>query len=337
MKLSSLGEFGLIQRLSTVLGSGSPAQLVLGIGDDAAVWRGTPDCLTLATVDSLVEGVHFDLGTTSWEDLGWKALAENLSDIAAMGGAPRYALVGLGLPAHRTAEEAEALYAGMRECAAAFDCHIVGGDTVRSPVVWLHITVIGESLPVRAGSPPILTRSAAEPGDLIAVTGPLGASAAGLRMLQQNDRSSGSARIIAAHLRPSPRVAAGQVLVEAGVRCAIDISDGLLADVGHICERSKVDAEIDSDLVPVDPDAARAFGSAALDLALTGGEDYELVCTGSRGALDQANSRLQILGEAPVTVIGAIVRQAGEHPEVRLREASGELVVVASGGYQHFG
>ena len=292
MKLSNVGEFGLIERLSGVLGDGAPDDLVVGIGDDAAVWRPSADCLMVATADSLVEGVHFDLATTGWRDLGWKALAENLSDVAAMGCVPRYALVGLGLTVDNTVAEAESLYAGLRECGEAFGCVVVGGDTVRSPVVILHIAVFGESLPVGSGPALLLTRSAGRSGDLVAVTGPLGASAAGLKVLQGTARDRAYPELLKAHRRPYPRVVAGQVLVQAGVRCAIDVSDGLLADVGHICERSKVDAEIDSDLVPVHPAALSAFGDAAFDMALRGGEDYELVCTGAADAITRASEQI---------------------------------------------
>ena len=216
MKLSSVGEFGLIGRLAAVLGPGEGDSLLLGIGDDAAVWRPTAECLTVATADSLVEGVHFDLATTSWIDLGWKALAENLSDIAAMGCRPRYALIGLGLPAETELDQVEALYAGLRECGAAFGCRVVGGDTARCPQVVIHVSVLGESTPAWGDDQPILTRSTARPGDLVAVTGPLGASAAGLRLLQEQATIELEDEVLVlSHRRPQPRIDAGLRLIEA--------------------------------------------------------------------------------------------------------------------------
>ncbi len=292
----------------------------------------------VATADSLVEGVHFDLKTTSWIDLGWKALAENVSDIAAMGCTPRYVLVGLGLPPHTEVGAVESLYEGLQECAQAYGCIVVGGDTVRCPQVVLHITVLGESLPGSSGGDgSILTRAAAVPGDLIAVTGPLGASAAGLQVLREDSpgRDEDEALILA-HLRPQPRVQAGLTLVAAGVRCGIDVSDGLLADVGHLCENSGVDARIDLVQVPVHPAALRRFGEGAIDLALRGGEDYELICAGSPDALATASAHLIDAGEPPLIVIGTILKQEGASPAVYLTDQYGRRLPLAEGGYQHF-
>ncbi|MBI4212926.1 MAG: thiamine-phosphate kinase [Chloroflexi bacterium] len=332
-----MGEFGLIERLSGVLGSQTDEPLLHGIGDDAAAWRQSPDRLMTATSDSLVEGVHFDLRTTSWRDLGWKALAENLSDIAAMGCEPRYALIGLGLPRETAVADVEALYAGIRECAEAFGCAVVGGDTTEAPLLVLHVTVLGESIPVVGEGEPLLTRAAARPGDVLAVTGPLGASAAGLKLLQSGDASEAPGELLRAHRRPQPRVHAGAILVRAGVRCGIDISDGLLADVGHICERSGVDAEVDLARVPVHPLARTRFGKAAVEMALVGGEDYELVCAGSESALSDASVQLRARGESALTILGSIVKCSGDRPEVRVLQPDGRLWTrTEATGYQHF-
>lgn len=337
-RLSTVGEFGLIDRLAAMLGAQADGPLAVGIGDDAAVWKAAPDRLLTATTDVLVEGVHFSLDTSRWEDVGWKALAENLSDIAAMGCSPRYALVAIVLPPETAIADVEALYSGLRACAATFGCAIIGGDTARGPLVVLDVTVIGESQVVTSEHDyPLLTRSAARPGDLLAVTGPLGGSAAGLRLLSEGSQIDlDDGPLLAAHRRPVPRVAAGSALVEAGVRCGIDVSDGLLADVGHICERSGHDAEIDAAQVPVHPAARARFGDAALDLALSGGEDYELVCAGSRDILAEASARLVDLGEPPLTVIGRILPQRGPAPEVRLVGPDGRAMSGRGGGYQHF-
>ena len=340
MKLSTIGEFGLIERLSGLLRSRADGLLLHGIGDDAAAWRQSPDRLMTATTDSLVEGVHFDLNTTTWRDLGWKALAENLSDIAAMGCEPRYALVGLGLPRDTAVADVEELYAGMQECAEAFGCSVVGGDTVSAPAVFVHVTVLGESIPITGQDEPLLTRSAARPGDVLAVTGPLGGSAAGLALLQLEGTANPPAQpaeLLQAHRRPVPRVTAGLTLVRSGVRCGIDVSDGLLADVGHICDCSGVDAEIDLARVPIHPRALDHFGEAAVEMALGGGEDYELACAGPEALIADASARLQAQGEPPLTVIGSITARIGDAPEVRIRMADGGVAAPRTRGYEHFG
>lgn len=350
MRISALGEFGLIDRLAAVLGPPPRDGLVVGIGDDAAAWRASPSALAVATADSLVEGVHFTRETIGWHDLGWKALAVNLSDVAAMGCQPRYALCALGLPADLAVEATEALYAGVRECATAYACGVVGGDVVRAPCVMIQVTVIGESVHVRDGQHdlPLLVRSGARPGDVLAVSGPLGGSAAGLELLLGNPPEaagdeppsyqrvdSAASAAVEAHRRPRPRVVAGQVLVETGLRCAIDVSDGLVADVGHICERSDVDAVIEAHQVPVHPAAAESFPERGLEMALTGGEDYELVCAGPLHLVELASQRLQEGGEPPLTVIGSIQSRSGKKPRVQVHADGGELVL-RTRGYEAF-
>lgn len=235
MKVSELGEFGLIDLLAKMISSSrdkqlaSWRQLIVGIGDDTAAWHG--DASTqLATTDSLIQDVHFTLDTISWKDLGWKALAVNLSDIAAMGGVPRYALVSLALPGDTEVEDVTALYQGMIELAQQFEVAIVGGDTSSAPLVAINITVLGSA---RSQDKHILTRSAAKPREKIAVTGDLGAAAAGLKILTEQLEldPEAVACLKEAFLRPYPRIVEGQLLVEHGVKTAIDISDGLISDL----------------------------------------------------------------------------------------------------------
>jgi thiamine-monophosphate kinase len=338
--MADVGEFGLIGRLAEILGEPTSPDVLVGIGDDAAVWRPRTGSLTVATTDALVEGVHFDLATTSWTDLGWKALAENVSDVAAMGCHPRYALVALALPGGAPVDGVEAFYRGMHACATRFGCTIVGGDVVRTAALTIQITLVGESMPVAdATDRPLLERSRAAVGDALAVTGPLGGSAGGLQLLLGAAPIDGSATadaLIAAHRRPMPRVEAGLALVGAGVRCAMDVSDGLLADVGHICERSGVDAEVDARLVPLYPGLDAIFSERALDLALTGGEDYELVCAAPDATIKRANALLGEGGQEPLTMIGRIVARSGDKPSVRTRTAQGALVEWGAGGWDHF-
>jgi thiamine-monophosphate kinase len=337
LTVRDVGEFGLIARLQadleTRLGlasNGAVPGLVLGIGDDAAIWEPTPGAQQVVTTDALVEDVHFRLGTTSWSDLGWKALAVNVSDIAAMGARPRHALVTLGLTPQTRLADLRELYRGLAELAERFDLSVIGGDVVSAPVFVLSVTVIGES------NGPLLRRDAGRPGDLVAVTGALGASMGGLRLLEQGSSSSPEAdRLRQAHLRPLPRVAEGQALVRAGLRCAMDLSDGLLGDTTRLCERSGVGALLEAERVPVDPALLAAFGGEARSIAIAGGEDYELLCAGPPAALDQARSALAAL-DTPLTVVGRLIERPAGDPAVRLVDALGQPFALAAGSWDHF-
>ncbi len=328
------GEFGLIGRLRRLVGSAGPQSpdLLVGIGDDAALWR-LGDRIIAATTDTLVDGVHFRPDITGWADLGWKALAVNLSDLAAVGAVPRFALVTLGLPPATGPDPIELLYRGLLELARASGTVLVGGDIVRSPVLTVTVGLFGE-VGVPSGADwraHVLLRSAARPGELVAVTGTLGAAAGGLRLLLADPwGAEGRApALVRAYRRPQPRLEAAPVLVGAGVRAAIDVSDGLVADLGHICEESGVGAEIEAERVPVHPEAARIFGPEALILALTGGEDYELVFTGPEAAIARVADRSPI----PVTVIGRTTE--GPPGRVRVVGPGGEELTLTRAGWDH--
>ncbi len=334
MKVSELGEFGLIDLLAEMAyaaqdkEAGAWHQLILGIGDDAAAWYGDAS-IQLATVDSLIEDVHFRLGITSWEELGWRALAANLSDIAAMGGLPKYALVSLAMPGHTEVEDVTALYQGMIELAQRFEVAIVGGDISSAPQLVINITILGST---KSEDKHLLTRSAAKPGEQVAVTGYLGGAAAGLEMLTKHLRfdSQAVASLKRAFLQPYPRVAEGRLLVEHGVRAAIDISDGLISDLGHICKASQVSARIETESVPVQPEVKANFGDRALELALSGGEDYELLFTASAGVID----KVRAAASCPITVIGEIM--AGKAGEITLVDGEGNPVSPPGVGWEHF-
>ncbi len=326
MKVSELGEFGLIELLAKVVSRPQDQGLVIGIGDDAAAWYGDRS-LQLATVDSQIQGVHFSLNITPWKELGWKALAVNFSDIAAMGGLPRYALVSLALPDDTEVGDVTALYQGMIELAQQFGVLIVGGDTCRSSVVSVTVTVLGS-----AGDRALLTRAAAQAGDKIAVTGYLGSAAAGREMLDnqlQLDREA-AAYLSGAFLRPWPRVAEGQLLVRQGVTASIDISDGLVADLTQICNASRVSARVDIGRLPIHPAVRNNFGDKAVRLALSGGEDYELLFTAPAGVIDSVKEA----ASCPITVIGDII--PGKAGEVRLIDAQGKPYLPAQSGWEHF-
>jgi len=334
MKVSDLGEFGLIDHLAKMAYGAQDKeavawqQLILGIGDDTAAWYGDTS-IQLATVDSLIQDVHFTLDIVSWEELGWRALTANLSDIAAMGGLPRYALVSLGLPGHTELEDVTALYKGMIELAQRFEVAIVGGDISSAPLVIISITILGST---QGSDKHMLTRSAAKPGEKVAVTGYLGAAAAGLEMLTKHLQlgSEATASLKKAFLHPYPRVAEGQILVEHGVRVAIDISDGLISDLSHICQASQVGARIEIDRVPIHPAVEANFGDRALELALSGGEDYELLFTASTEIIDKVTAT----SSYPITVIGEIM--ADKVGEVTLVDGEGNPVSPPGVGWEHF-
>ena len=325
MKVHELGEFGLIELIADIVGSTTGPDLVLGIGDDAAAWR-AEGAVQLGTTDTLVEGVHFTLDTATWRELGWKALAINVSDIAAMGGRPLYALVSLGLPPETEVDSVSDFCRGMAEMAAEYEVAICGGNISSAPVMMVNVTVIGEA------SGAVLTRSAAMPGDRIAVTGYLGQAAAGLKMLRSGlafDPET-DAFLRKAHLRPCPRVAEGLILVQQGVRAAIDLSDGLVSDLSHIAKASRVAARVWVRSLPVHPLVRGAFGEEASGLAISGGEDYELLFT----AKDAIIGGLKDHMPSQVTVIGEIT--GGEPGQVTLCDERGEAIDWEQRGWEHF-
>ena len=249
----------------------SGCSLLVDTGDDAAAWR-VGETTELLTTDTMVEGVHFTRNTTPWRDLGWKALAANISDIAAMGGLPKYAVVTLGLPPETEVEDIRELYRGMLEIANACGVSVVGGDMVRSDSVFITIGLTG----MHPGQP--MVRSAAQAGDEVAVTGPVGCSGGGLKLMLESPRQGRSGGLFAA-ATPATRASGGRgrILAENGVCAAMDVSDGLADDLSKLCCASGVAARIYSDQVPVHPFLREVFPEGATGLALTGGEDYVLL------------------------------------------------------------
>lgn len=327
MKVSELGEFGLIDLLAKMAGGGQDERLLIGIGDDAAAWQGD-DSIQLATVDSFIQDVHFPSGIASWDELGWKAMAVNLSDIAAMGGLPRYALVSLALPDNTEVDDVTALYTGMLDLAQQWGVAIIGGNISRAPLVAITIAILGTT---KNRGRHLLTRSAAKPGELVAVTGYLGAAAAGLEMLTKGLKfdSQVTACFRGAFLHPYPRIAEGQLLVDLGVKTAIDLSDGLLSDLNQICKSSQVSARVEVERVPIEPRVKAHFGNKSLELAVSGGEDYELLFTGRAEVIDRVKRK----ATCPITVIGEIV--AGSRG-VTLVDSQGKPVSLGKRGWEHF-
>jgi thiamine-monophosphate kinase len=325
-------EWDLINALSREFGP-APAGVILGIGDDCAVLAGNGSDYLLWTVDTLVEGVHFDLAYTSLSQLGWKSLAVNLSDIAAMGGNPGPALLSLGWPPDRDRSLALEFAAGLAQAAREYGVAVIGGDTVASPA-GLIVTV---TLTGRVPAAQMLRRAGARVGDLILVTGPLGGAAAGLEILRRGldlppDLKEG---LIEAQLRPRPHLRAGRLLAQEGLATAlIDTSDGIATDLYHVCKASGVGARIPANAVPISPRVKAAgphLGRDPLDLALTGGEDYLLLFTcppSLAGRLPTAFSRAGLAAPLP---LGRIV--GGDR--VILETSEGEKDISGQ-GYDHF-
>lgn len=304
MKVRDIGEFGVIDRLNRMVvgrGAGNAAvqayPLLVDTGDDTAVWQSGAG-RELFTTDTMVEGIHFTRETTPWRDLGWKAVAANISDVASMGGAPTYALITLGLPPETDVEDIEEVYRGMLEIGDLYGMAIVGGDIVRSPVLFITTALVGAT-----ASDPML-RSTACPGDVVGVSGYVGSSGGGLRLMLDGDDDTGEAAefLRAAHRRPLPAVEQGQVLASAGIRTAMDVSDGLADDLGKLCSASGVTARLRASAVPVHAALRQQFPEDCLSLALGGGEDYVLLFAGPP---DLVESIIPQLGEGSA-VIGRI-------------------------------
>jgi thiamine-monophosphate kinase len=278
--VADIGEFELIARIRQRL-ERAGIGVLLGIGDDTAVLRPTPGRVILATTDAAVEGVHFLRSSTTPELLGQRVMAVNLSDIAAMAGDPRWALLTLSLPPSTPVGYVERLADGIAIEAGRYDTVVVGGNLARSPDrLIVDITMLGDVDPAN-----VLYRHGAKPGDRILVTGTLGDSAAGLSLLLGEISASGADAdyLIARHRLPTPRVEVGRAIGASRLATAmIDLSDGLASDVGHLGRASCVGAIVHSELVPLSTELSRlaeATGRDALEWALRGGEDYELLLT----------------------------------------------------------
>ncbi len=295
-----------------------PPGVLLGIGDDAALLAPPESTRALAaSCDALVEGSHFLAGATP-EDLGWKALAVNLSDLAAMGAQPRHALLALTLP-DGDVGWLQRFLDGFLALAEVQGVTLVGGNLARGPRQ-IAVTVLGEVAPARA-----LRRSGGRPGDRLWVTGCLGGAAAALAAERHGREAPAFWR--RRLWRPEPRVGAGLAL--AGLaRAAIDLSDGLLADLMHLCEASGVGAELDLATLPLAPGLEGLAKEERLRLALSGGEDYELLLALPPGL----DPRASCPPEIPLTAIGYL----SESPGIRLREAEGAVREVGAAGWDHF-
>jgi thiamine-monophosphate kinase len=321
LRVQDIGEQGLLKRLLAFC----PAEIV---GDDAALLTVAAGRSLVVTTDVLVDGVHFSDRTTAPEDAGWRAAAANLSDLAAMGASPLGITVGLAVPGDRTVAWAERMYAGLTECLQTYDTVIVGGDVCRSTVTTISITALGQVEPDRA-----IRRATAQPGDAIVVTGPHGGSRAGLELLLHPEAGrdlslDDRAPLIRIHQRPKPRL---DVLPELsrGRVAGMDSSDGLADAIVQICRASGVGATVDRSQIPIPP-ALRGWVAAhqALEWALYGGEDFELVLCLD---LEAAQRLVDRLG-AGAAIVGTITAT----PEVWLTGQGEPTQLTLDRGFQHF-
>ncbi len=311
MELSRLGEKGLIQRIRSMLKT-KTEQILLGIGDDAAVVSSHPGRKLIFTTDTLVETVHFDRRYVPIDALGWKALAVNLSDIAAMAGFPLCAVVSLAIPETWTVEDVDRFYQGMDRCAQAYHCPIVGGDTVRSPQ-WacITVTVLGE---VQASA--FKTRAGAKEGDLLCVTGTIGKARVGWEVLESGLQDPAFSSAVSHFLQPRARIEEAQRLLNAyEVTAMIDISDGLASEIFHLCEASGLGCQLFEEKIPVSPEVfswARAQKKSIENYLWASGEEYELLFTVSPQAFFEPMDFFTVIGKMKKKEHGILLHKEGK-------------------------
>lgn len=333
MRLKEIGEFGFIRRIRRGCVT-RPEGVVQGIGDDAAAFRSDGRLLSLVTTDLLVERVHFQREAISAYDLGRKSLAVNLSDIAAMGGTAREAFVSIAVPDGCRLAYLEDFFQGMKDLARTYAVNILGGDTTSSKCdLVINVAVYGV-----VAENEMLTRAAARPGDVVFCTGWLGDSRAGLHLLlEAADVDAPELQaLVAAHRRPEPHLREGRLLASLpGVRAAIDVSDGLSADLGHIVAESRVGARVHAARLPISDRLhyfCRRFGRSPLDYALAGGEDYVLLVTAAAESADRAARAFQTAFGRPLYAIGEITATG----RMELADAAGNIALLVPTGWDHF-
>jgi thiamine-monophosphate kinase len=334
MDIAGSGEFSLIAAIRRRMEGKYPPEVTHGIGDDCAVLQPQGDVEWVITTDTQVEDVHFRRAWLTPYQIGWRAMAVNLSDIAAMGAQPFGALAALALPATTEAMFFEQLLNGMCDLGLQYNCPLIGGNLARDPTrLTLTLTVLG-----RVGRGTAVRRGGARPGDDIWVSGRLGGSAAGLRTFLQTvplPAAIGNA-LRQRYAQPLPRVAEGAFLRASDrLTAMIDLSDGLAGDLGHICEESRVGAQIVAEALPLEAgvrEVAATLGDDVLEYALRGGEDFELCCTAVSGALAPLMDDFRAQFGIELTRIGSITRERS----LRLMHADGSEVPLSAHAYDHF-
>jgi len=327
--LREIGEFGLIAKIRNWMDA-PRADVVQGIGDDVAVVEMGEKAL-LITTDILIEDIHFERSWTDPYRLGEKALAVNLSDIAAMGGIPKHFLISLGLPKTLPFSFVSLFYRGLKKMANRFQVDLIGGDTSLSQKIIINICLIGEG---KKGN--LLFRNGAKVGDDLYVSGTLGDAALGLKILRDKGAKRKSKGLIDRHLSPNPRIELGQALGKKQIASAmIDVSDGLLSDTLHIMEESKVGARIWENYIPLSSlyrRWVRTYSKDPYRIALSGGENYELLFTASPKRKTAILSLARSLN-VPITRVGEILP---EKEGVRLIRKEGEKILPHRVGFDHF-
>jgi len=309
-------------------GSGVPAQVLLGIGDDAALFRPRPGYELILTCDWFLEGTHFLRDKHPPDSVGWKCLARAVSDIAAMGGIPRCFLLSLAVRSSDTGRWLDEFLTGLRRASRKFQCVLAGGDTTRSNEILINVTVVGE---VRRGR--AILRSGARAGDIVFVSGRLGEAELGLQILKRNKRDANSKDSrLKKHLYPEPRIALGRWLAEKGLATSMmDVSDGLSTDLPRLCAASGVGARVNATKIPalLIPSHGGLRGTDPLQLALHGGDDYELIFTVRPNRM---KSFPRSFGGVPLTPIGVITSKR----QMVLVNADGHERRLESAGWDPF-
>lgn len=341
MLVSEISEFELINRIQEIVSpqnesSRQPIKnlghdLILSIGDDAAVFDSSITT-NIMTADALVENIHFNLEWTSFRDLGWKSIVASQSDVASMGCIPTFAIITLGLRPDLPVDGIIQLYEGMSLACQETGGTIIGGDIVASETFFISVTIKG-TLAKDKKETQILSRKNLLPGELLCVTGILGSSSAGLEILKnpalRKLNSTMAEKMVKSHVHPFPRVSEGAKLTTFGVKSAMDISDGLITDLKKMCLSSKVGATIFLDQIPINPYLRTLFPNKWIELAVNGGEDYELLFSGNEKVISQAQKKLT----TQVSIIGEVT---SEQNRVNLIDSTGETINPTSTGWDHF-
>lgn len=333
MKFNEIGEFGFIESIKkeciTTL-----KDIIKGIGDDCAVFGPYSGRVLLFTTDMLVEDIHFLKAKITPYQLGWKTIAVNLSDIAAMGGRPLFLLISLAIPAEMNIELIQDFYKGMKDICEHYEVNILGGDTVASPdKLVISVSLIGD-----AKENEVLYRSGARPGDSIYVTGNIGDSSAGLKILKNeiSPPKSIASHFIKLHNEPKPLIKTGRIIAASRLASAmIDLSDGLLSDLGHICKESGVGAMLFKKKIPISSELkllASRVKFNPIDLAFSGGEDYLLLLTVPKAKIKDFEILYKNKGSSPLYLIGEIREEKG----VRMVNDDGSIEEISIRGFNHF-
>nr|WP_290669267.1 thiamine-phosphate kinase [Ardenticatena sp.] len=335
VRIRDIGEFNVIERITRIVGVPTTDDVLVGIGDDTAVLRWDAETCLLVTIDAQVEATHFRRHFLSPEALGHRALAVNLSDIAAMGGTPWLALVSLIAPPDTPVAFVEALYQGMHALATSANVAIVGGNMSKGDHLIVDIAVLG-----RVARQHLLLRRGARPGDAVLVTGTLGDAAGGLRLLldptlplDEEDREV----LLRRFRTPTPRLAEAVHIATSGLATAmLDISDGLSSDIGHICDASHVGVVIEAERMPTSPalrHLATQIGVPAWTLALRGGEDYELCFTVPAAHAEDLAAAIQSATGTTISIIGRVLPPEEGRTLIR---PDGQRIPLAAEGWRHF-